>query len=145
MIKKLDHINIVVSRIEDAVAFFSLLGFESTTPAGLSGEWISSIVGLDQVQARYVVLSLPGSKTNIELIEYQRPPSGKDPDLGVSNQIGFRHIAFEVKDIEAEYARLKSNGVRFLSEIKVYPKTGKKLAYFYGPEGILLELAENPE
>ncbi len=145
MIRKLDHINIVVSELEDAMQFFSLLGFASTAPADLSGEWIDSIVGLNRVRARYVVLSHEGSKTNIELIEYLQPPSGKDPAQGVANQIGFRHIAFEVKDIESEYARLESSGVKFLSEIKIYPKTGKKLAYFYGPEGILMELTENPE
>ena len=125
--------------------FFSLLGFESTDPAELSGEWISLIVGLERVRARYVTLTHPGSTTNIELIEYAHPSSGKDPALGVANRIGFRHIAFEVKDIETEYARLKGKGVKFLSEIKVYSKTGKKLAYFYGPEGILMELAENPQ
>ncbi len=145
MIRKLDHINIVVSRLEDAMQFFLLLGFESTDPRELSGEWISLIVGLDEVRARYVTLTHPGSKTNIELIEYVHPPSGKDPELGAANQIGFRHIAFEVKDIETEYARLKGKGVKFISEIKVYSKTEKKLAYFYGPEGILMELMENPE
>ncbi len=145
MIRKLDHINIVVSDLEAAVRFFLLFGFESTEPAELSGEWISSIVGLPEVKARYTVLTHTGSITNIELIEYIHPPSGRSADLGVANQIGLRHIAFEVSDIEAEVARLQSRGIKFISGLKVYQRTGKKLAYFYGPDGILMELAETPE
>jgi catechol 2,3-dioxygenase-like lactoylglutathione lyase family enzyme len=145
MIKRLDHLNIVVSDLQRASAFFTLLGFRSSDPAALSGEWISSIVGLKDVQARYVILSHPGSDATIELLEYQNPSSERDADLDKANQIGYRHIAFEVDDIEMEVERLKKSGVKFISDVKVYEKTGKKLAYLYGPEGILLELAQYPK
>jgi catechol 2,3-dioxygenase-like lactoylglutathione lyase family enzyme len=142
MIQRLDHINIVVGNLEEAREFFLHFGFVELDAAELAGEWISSIVGLAEVRARYVALHLPGSTTNLELIEYQSPPSGRDPDTGRANRIGFRHLAFAVDDIEAEIARLKKRGIVFLSEVKTFSKTGKKLVYFYGPDSILLELAE---
>ncbi len=142
MLKKINHVNIVVSNLEETKAFFIQLGFEVGDESELSGEWISSIVGLPDVEARYATLSLPNTETNLELIEYASPPSEKDPNMDKANQIGFRHIAFEVDNIEDEVCRLKEKGIKFLSEIRTYPKTGKRLVYLWGPDMILLELAQ---
>ena len=142
MLKKINHVNIVVSNLEETKAFFIQLGFEIGDASELSGEWISSIVGLPDVEARYVTLSLPNTETNLELIEYTSPPSDKDPNMDKANRIGFRHIAFEVDNIEDEVHRLKEKGIKFLSEIHTYPKTGKRLVYLWGPDRILLELAQ---
>jgi len=62
--------------------------------------------------------------------------------LSKANQIGFRHIAFQVENIEEIVENLKGKGVEFVSSIQSYPKTGKRLVYFLGPDGILLELAQ---
>jgi len=141
-LKKINHVNIVVSNLDETKAFFLLLGFEIGDESGLSGEWISSIVGLPDVKARYVTLALPDTETNLELIEYTFPPSEQDPNMDKANQLGFRHIAFEVENIEDEVCRLKDKGIKFLSEIQTYPKTGKRLVYLWGPDRILLELAQ---
>jgi catechol 2,3-dioxygenase-like lactoylglutathione lyase family enzyme len=85
---------------------------------------------------------LPGSETAIELLEYRHPSSDRDPDMGKANQLGFRHLAFAVSDIEATVRKLRQMDVEFLSDIQTYEKTGKRLVYFYGPDGILLELAQ---
>lgn len=142
MLKKINHVNIVVSNLDQTKEFFIQLGFEVGDESELSGEWISSIVGLSDVKARYVTLSLPDTETNLELIEYASPPSEKDPNMDRANQIGFRHIAFEVENIDDEVSRLKDEGIKFLSAIHTYPKTGKRLVYFWGPDRILLELAQ---
>ena len=144
MIERLDHINIVVSDLEKARDFFLLFGFRECSFSELSGEWISSLVGLEDVRARYVALTLPGSNTNIELIEYTSPKSERDSQVSKANQIGFRHLAFAVDDIEAEVRRLTEAGIAFLSPVRTYEKSGKKLVYFHGPDGVLLELAEYP-
>ncbi|MFZ7110922.1 MAG: VOC family protein [Desulfatiglandales bacterium] len=145
MIERMDHINIVVSDLQEAKDFFSLFGFQENDSSDLSGEWISAVVGLKDVRARYVALSLPGSSTNLELIEYESPGSQSDPHTGKANQIGLRHLAFEVEDIDQEVQRLTEAGVAFMSPVKTYPKTGKRLVYFHGPDGILMELAEYPK
>lgn len=139
---RLDHLNIVVSNLDEALTFFQLFGCKEIDRAELSGPWISTIVGLEDVHARYVALQLPGSTTNLELIEYQSPPSGRDPATGLANQIGFRHIAFAVDNIDEEVERLKELGITCNSEIRTFAKSGKKLVYLHGPDHILLELAE---
>ena len=142
MLKRLDHINVVVSDISKAKEFFLNLGFTEGDSSELSGEWISAIVGLDEVDASYVSLHLPGLETALELIEYRQPSSNRDPDMSKANQLGFRHIAFAVSDIEATVKKLRQMEVELLSDIQTYEKTGKRLVYFYGPDGILLELAQ---
>ena len=37
---------------------------------------------------------------------------------------------------------LQKKGIEFISSIQTYAKTGKRLVYFHGPDGILLELAQ---
>jgi|TARA_Y100000031_G_scaffold75834_1_gene83527 catechol 2,3-dioxygenase-like lactoylglutathione lyase family enzyme len=142
MLKKINHINVVVSDLDEARSFFIQLGFTVGDESELSGEWISSIVGLPNVVARYATLKLPGTETNLELIEYTSPPSERDPNMGKANQIGFRHIAFEVENIDKIVQDLQDKGIKFISSIHTYPKTGKRLVYFCGPDGILLELAQ---
>jgi catechol 2,3-dioxygenase-like lactoylglutathione lyase family enzyme len=145
MLSKLDHINIVVSDLQKAKEFFLDLGFREEFSSRISGERFSIVTGLPNFDAEFVALSLPGSTTNIELIKYYSPPGGRDSELSKPNQLGFRHLAFAVDDIEAEVYRLKAKGVSFLSNIQVWEKTGKKLVYFYGPDGILLEFAQYPK
>ena len=144
MLKKIDHVNIVVSDLEAAMDFFHQLGFTIEHQGDLQGEWISSIVNLPDVIASYVQLALPNSMVKIELIKYASPPS---PDIeldNMPNKVGIRHIAFAVEDIEALVSGLRKDGIQFFGEIQTYPETGKKLVYFYGPDGIILELAQYP-
>jgi len=59
----------------------------------------------------------------------------------LANTLGIRHITFAV---EAIVAKLKMNGTELVGEIQTYENT-YKLCYMRGPEGIILELAEQLE
>ena len=142
MLKKIDHINIVVSDLEKATDFFCRLGFSVVHQGDLEGAWIASIVNLKEVRASYVQLSFRNSGVHIELLKYFTPPSPEIQRTSIPNQIGIRHIAFEVEDIETIVSNLKDEGITFFGDIQTYPATGKKLVYFYGPDGIILELSE---
>lgn len=141
MLKKIDHINIVTTDIESAKNFFiKLLGVKIVAESMLEGNWIDNVVGLPGVKAKFAKLTIPNTQTNIEIVEYFSPKGSKDSKISVVNQIGLRHLAFEVKDIEQVYVKLKSAGVKFYSEIQTHQN--KKLCYFHGPDSIILELAE---
>jgi catechol 2,3-dioxygenase-like lactoylglutathione lyase family enzyme len=145
MIRRIDHINISVSDLETTKRFFTeLLGFEVRQEGYLEGEWMDRTVGLKDVKARFTKLVIPGTETSIELIQYFNPPGSRDAETGKANTIGFRHIAFEVENIEAVYDRLHKAGVKLFSDIQLYNEK-KKLCYFYGPDDIILELAEYSE
>jgi catechol 2,3-dioxygenase-like lactoylglutathione lyase family enzyme len=141
VLKKIDHIGIVVADLASARDFFLALGFTVVRGGLLQGEWIDDVLQLSGVQAEYVALSLPETQTNIELLTFSAPEGSRESSPNKSNLMGIRHIAFEVSDIESKVAALKKKGITFFSDIKIY-NGSKKLCYFWGIEGIILELAE---
>jgi len=143
MIARIDHLNIVVSNLEEAKTFFSLLGFDEGLGAELDPAFLARLTGIDGADGRFVTMRHPGSQTTIELLKFAAD-AGADSQLGRADRIGLRHLAFAVDDITSTVARLQAAGVTFLSPIQTWEKTGKRLVYLYGPDGILLELAEYP-
>jgi len=126
MIKKIDHVNIVVTDLEQAKQFFiDLLDFELKKEGILEGKWIDKVVALRNVRAKYAQLLIPVSETCLELIEYYNPLGEKDSKISQANQIGFRHMAFEVKNIENIYQKLKDAGVKVFSDLQVYNEKKK--------------------
>ena len=146
-ISHIDHINIVVTNLEESTAFFVDLGFEVQATKSIKGAWIDRVVQLQNVEGKFTSLALPEGQTVIELLQYESPQGSTDPELSKPNQIGFRHMALRVKNIEDWYEKLASKGIEFFSEIQEPEGVGgkyasKKLCYFLGPDGIVLELME---
>ena len=142
MLQNIDHINIVVKDLERVKRFFISLGFVVQDQSRLQGAWISKTVGLDNVDAAYVRLTLPGDRASLELIQFKNPPLVQIPGPDRANTQGLRHLAFRVDNIVKAVSFLKDQGIEPVSSIQAYAPTQKKLVYFRGPEGILLELAQ---
>lgn len=143
MITRIDHLNIVVSDLAEARAFFALLGFSEGLGSELDQAFLQRLTGISGARGRFVTMHHPGSNVTIELLHFDAD-SGADPQLGRADRIGLRHLAFAVEDIDAVVARLTEAGVKCLSPVQCWEKTGKRLVYLHGPDGILLELAEYP-
>lgn len=141
---QLDHVNIVVRDLEAAKSFFRHFGYRAADEADLSGPWISEVVGLEGVEAHYAQLVSDQSPVRIELIRYDQPESPTETIRETAHRVGYRHVAFAVADIDREVARLAAAGVAFLSPVHTYARTGKRIVYGSGPEGILVELAQYP-
>jgi catechol 2,3-dioxygenase-like lactoylglutathione lyase family enzyme len=78
---------------------------------------------------------------NMEVFCYSDPvpcPGERRPACDV----GIRHIAFDVKDISAEYERLRAAGVDFVSPPQHIAPGKCTSCYFYDPDGNILELQE---
>lgn len=140
-IRGIDHVGVNVNDLPAAKAFFLDLGLEMQEEGELEGEWLDQIVGLHHVKTAYVFLRTPDGRSNLELIKYYTPPDENGIQLSPANTLGIRHIAFVVDDIEAVVAKFKKKGMEVFSEIQTYEDT-YKLCYCRGPEGIILELAE---
>jgi catechol 2,3-dioxygenase-like lactoylglutathione lyase family enzyme len=138
---RIDHVGVNVDDLPAAKAFFLDFGFEVQGEGELEGEWLDQIVGLNDVRTAYVFLQMPDGQANLELIKYYSPSDKKGIQQAPANILGIRHIAFAVEDIEAVVAKLKKKGMEIFSEIQNYENI-YKLCYVRGPEGIILELAE---
>lgn len=140
-IHRIDHVGVIVDDLPAAKAFFLDLGLEVQGEATLEGAWLDQIVGLNDVKTDIVMLQMPDGQANLELAKFYTPSDERGMQPSVANTLGIRHIAFAVEDIEAVVATLQQKGVEIFSDIQCY-EDSYKLCYVRGPEGIILELAE---
>jgi len=142
MVKRFDHATFVVRDMEEAIRFFSLLGFQVDIDVMISGDIIARYMGIEGIEAQHVTMVLASIpvRQEIQLVKYHHPDPIPDAHINELNKLGYNHVCFAVDDIEAEVARLKAHGVKFRNQIMDFH--GRKLIYFYGPEGVTLELAQ---
>jgi catechol 2,3-dioxygenase-like lactoylglutathione lyase family enzyme len=138
---RMDHVGVVVSDLEAAVAFFSALGLEEAGSGPVSGDWVDRIVGLEGVRAELVFLQTPDGHGRLELVRFDAPewPAG-DPGAP-SNVPGLRHVSFAVEDLDAVLDRLRALGAELVGTVEQY-EDRYRLCYVRGPEGIIVELAQ---
>lgn len=118
-IGKIHHIAIRASDFTKAKKFYTeTLGFP-----------IAGVIPNSEI----VFINIGG--TTIELLPGK---PGEDAALGC----GLIHLAFEVADVDATYAKLVAQGVQFHVEPKSVGDI--RLAFFHGPDGVELELFNSP-
>ena len=83
-----------------------------------------------------VALDLNGSRLLV-INPKNQPESESPPEAGY----GVGHFGIRTDNIQAAVADLKANGVKFTEEIRV-ARPGMKIAFFLGPENVLVELLE---
>jgi methylmalonyl-CoA/ethylmalonyl-CoA epimerase len=129
-IKRIDHIAIVV---EDLNAALEVYG----EALGMSTSHIETIPDQDVKMA-----FLPSGESEIELLEPLHQESGIGRFLAKRGE-GLHHICFEVEDIDATLADLKTRGIQLIDEM---PKQGAqgRIAFIHpkGARGVLVELIE---
>ena len=131
MIKKVNHIAIVVSDLEESLRF-----------------WVDAL-GLKLAHTEHVdsqavdVAFLPVGDSKIELLK----PT--DDESGVARYLekrgpGMHHLCFEVDDIAATLTSLKAGGVQLINEVPVVGSDGRKFAFIHpkSANGVLVELYE---
>lgn len=140
-VKRIDHLGINVEDLPAATAFFRDLGLEVVWEGEMAGELLERVVALDGARTAVVMLRTPDGGADIELIKYHAPPDERGVQPQFANTLGIRHFALVVEDIEALVARLQARGTELFSPIQQYEES-YKLCYVRGPEGIIIELAE---
>ena len=140
-VRRIDHIGINVIDLAAAKAFFLDLGFEVAGEAELGGAFVERVIGLQNVKDKVIMLRTPDGEANIELIQFYTPLDEKGIQPSYANTLGIRHIALLVDDVEAVVAKLKKHGAELIGEILNYEDTYKD-CFVRGPEGIIIELAE---
>lgn len=141
---RIDHVGVIVNDLSAAKVFFLDFGLEVKGEWEMEGDLMGYAIGLHDVKVACVGLGLPNGQTWIELIKFHTPTDEKGIQQSSANTLGIRHIAFSVEDIEAVVATLKTKGTYIFSEIQQYEER-YKLCYVRGPEGIILELAEEKQ
>jgi len=115
MIRNIHHTAISTGDLERSLRFYKdLFGFTEVFSSAwkVGTEITDRIVGLENSSARVVMLKL--GDTCLELFQYATPHSRNWENLNVRCAImASRICCMEVKDIDAEYARLTAAGMVF--------------------------------
>lgn len=130
--QKVEHIGIAVRSLSASIPLFEKL-------------LDSSCYKIEDVESEMVTTAFfQIGETKIELLESQETDGVISKFIDKKGE-GIHHIAFEVKDIASEIARLKKEGFTILDET---PKKGadNKLICFVHPKssnGVLIELCQS--
>jgi catechol 2,3-dioxygenase-like lactoylglutathione lyase family enzyme len=145
MVRNPDHLTVVVTDLEAAKHFLTLLGFKETMTKFISGKIMEAYMGVPGIEADHVTMVLQSCSPHfdIQLLRYRNPQAVPDPETRDLHRVGFNHFCFCVDDIDSEVARLREAGVKFRNEIMDF--RGLRLVFLEGPEGITLELAQRDQ
>lgn len=140
-IQRMEHVGIVVEDLAAAKAFFVELGLKLQGEVPVQGGWVDRVVGLEGVRVEVAMMETPDGHGRLELAKFHAPPGGAGDRHAPANTPGIRHVAFAVDDIDAAVAGMRAHGVELVGEVERY-KDSYRLCYVRGPEGIIVELAE---
>jgi methylmalonyl-CoA/ethylmalonyl-CoA epimerase len=128
MLKKIDHIGIAVSSLDNALTFYKAMGIAPTH---------TETVESQKVKTAFITVG----DVHIELLEPTSPESPVAKFLEKRGE-GMHHIAYEVDDVQKALESLKADGLKLIDET---PKAGahNMLVAFVHPKsvsGVLTEL-----
>jgi catechol 2,3-dioxygenase-like lactoylglutathione lyase family enzyme len=142
-------INVTVSDAYRSRDFFTrVLSFKPISEVEVAGPAYEHLEGIFGLRMRVVTLGLGAEQ--LSLTQFLTPRGRLFPYDSRSNDRWFQHIAIVVSDMDAAYARLRANHVKYASSA---PQTlpawnpdaaGIKAFYFRDPDGHFLELIQFP-
>lgn len=140
MIKGFRHACILVSDLNKSLKFYrDILGFKVSKVITVRGKYPQTVLGIKGIRITYVKLYAPHqtkkTKPILELHHWKNPE--KIPKKT------YNHISLTVKDIDYEYQRLLTQGVKFISQPIKSPYRRSKLCFAYDPDSNLVELIED--
>lgn len=123
-LNKVHHIAIIASDYQRSKQFYlDILDCE-----------VLSEVYREERDSYMLDLRLPDG-VRIELFSFPNPPER----LTYPEARGLRHLAFAVDNVEAVLAELHTKGIK-TTELQIDKETGKKMAFFFDPDELPLEL-----
>jgi glyoxylase I family protein len=125
-ISRIDHVSINLVDVEKSLDFYGrILGLKQ-----------QQTVDCGEFDITY--FSLPDG-SRLELFDYH----GKNRNLPrEESEAGLRHIAFQVEDVAAHEAVLRTEGVQITLPTCDLPNLGARVLLFLDPNGVTLEFCE---
>ncbi|MCX5908355.1 MAG: VOC family protein [Deltaproteobacteria bacterium] len=133
MVKKIEHIGIIVKDLEKSLRpYQELLGLK-----------LKETEELDVQGALTRVAFFPIGDVNVELV-HTTAKTGLAAEFLRDHGEGIHHIAFEVEDLEKTFEELRSRGAKFVWEKIITGSRGSKVAFLKAEEfnGVYIELVQ---
>ena len=140
-IQRMDHVGVVVTDLQAAVAFFVELGLELEMEGAAEGPWVDQVVGLDNVRVDIAFVRTPDGHSRLELTKFHNPEATTAEPNAPANTLGLRRIMFAVDDIDEVVARMQDHGGELVGQVAQF-EDSYRLCYLRGPDGIIVALSE---
>lgn len=131
ILKKFDHIGVVVDDLEQAMEELS----------NFFGLDCQEMVDMKDTGIRIAFYSLGAGQ--MEFIEFQKPIENVDPIVMRAGK-GVQHVAFQVEDFKQAVTELTAKGLKL---VRGFPRKGAhgQVAFFYPTQGLnlLIEICES--
>ena len=139
------HVGISVRNLEESVRFYTkVLGMEEGIRVSHKGETISQVVAVENTEVD--VCYVTKGKHRLELIEYKNKDNAKlNTTYKSQDDPGLVHIAFIVDDVDEIYQKIKDLGYEFNSPPMITRENGPKIAFFRGPDNVIIELYQKAD
>ncbi|MDQ4070221.1 MAG: VOC family protein [Actinomycetota bacterium] len=140
------HVGVTVADMDRAVVFWErLLGRPSRDRRVLQGPQLGTMVGYPGVTIDSCWIDLPGGVA-LELLRYMgRDEEAYDPGTAHPGNV---HVCLRVADMDAAHAHAVACGAEAVSdrpiEVETGPRAGTRLAYLRDPDGVTIELVQEP-
>ena len=130
-LKRIDHVGIAVSNLDEAIAAYEVLGFEVADRHDVPSEKVRTAF-------------LPIGESVLELLEPTEP--GSVIARFLDKRSGIHHICVLVDDIVAALRELDERGVRLVDREPRVGAGGCRVAFVHpkAASGVLIELKETP-
>lgn len=138
---QMHNVGIVVASLDEAIAFFSVLGLQLEGRGMVEGEWAGRVTGLGSQSVEIAMMVTPDGQSRLELSRFITPDTIADHRTAPVNSLGYLRVMFTVKDLDEMVARLIQHGAQLVGEVVQY-ENAYRLCYIRGIEGILIGLAE---
>lgn len=140
--KAVRHFGIVTNDMGKALHFYrDLLDLQIKRDMQEEGEFIDTILGLQNVKVHTVKMLSQSGDTLVELLEYASHKGKKRENYEIFD-VGASHIAFTVENVDEVCKKLEEQGVVFTCEPQVSPDGKAKVTFCFDPDGVPVELVE---
>ena len=141
MINSIRHTGIVVRDLNKSLIFYCALGFVEHNRATEKGDFIDTVVGLQNTKLEWVKLKAPDGYL-LELLQYHSHQEQKKIVKQRSNQLGCSHLALGVDNIGAVCEKIEEIGGSIVNPPTLTIDKQVKVAYCHDNEGNLMEIVE---
>ena len=128
----MDDMGIVVDDLDEAVAFFEILGMELEGRGMVEGEWADRITGLGDQQIEIAMLRTPHGHGRLEMSRFLSPAVVSDHREAPVNALGYLRVMFPVDDLDSTLGRLSEVGGILVGDV-VHFEDVYRLCYLRGP------------
>jgi len=139
------HVNVNVCDFKRSREFYRMLGMTgSVGPAYIATPEVAGLLGVAKpLSIEGERIQLPSDGSVIELVEWKSPRNPERAYPPPINHIGINRMAYFTLDLAGDVARLKAQGVKFLSEVAPCcegPNSTSGIVAFSDPDGTFIEL-----